>query len=105
MYGSRIYKSCTDQFKTNPVLATCTTHSTMNMARADAGVPLGVYVLDSVERYYNLDTITHDDVYMKNCIDMKGDWTAAEKNSPEYREAARARARREIEKAQKALGQ
>jgi hypothetical protein len=92
---SRIGKPCTEQFRTARALAACTAHW-----EGDSGSSLTV---DMTSRYYNLDTITGSDTYMKGCIDMQGDWQAAEKDSDEYREALRARARREVEKATRQL--
>ena len=85
--SSKIGKPCAEQFRTTPVLATC-----VAQLKGDAGGELDVAV-----RYYNLDTITSSDTYMKNCLDMHGDWQAADKDSDEYREAVHARARREAE--------
>jgi uncharacterized protein DUF4339 len=100
---SRLGKRCGDQFRTNPALASCTMHSEQ-VTKADSGIGAGLrIVIDLVGRYYNLDTITKSDTYMKNCLDLNGDWQAADKDSDEYREAVRARARREVEKAQRAL--
>jgi len=94
---SKIAKLCSEQFRTTPVLATCAAHQ---QVKEDSGSGAD---LDIVSRYYNLDTLTSSDTYMKNCIDMQGDWQAAEKDSDEYREALRARARREVEKATRQL--
>ena len=41
---------------------------------------------------------------MKGCIDGKGDWQAVSKDSDEYREAVRARARREVDSLREQLG-
>jgi hypothetical protein len=101
---SRIYKPCADQFHTTPALAGCTTHISVPL-KTDAGVVWATAEINSEERFYNLDTLTSGNEYMKNCLDMKGDWTGVDKDSPEYREAVRARARREMEKLQKTLGQ
>jgi len=101
---SRIYKPCADQFQTTPALAECKTHISVPL-KTDAGVVWGTSEIDSQEQYYNLDTLTNGNEYMKDCLDMKGDWTGVDKDSPEYREAVRARARREMEKLQKSLGQ
>ena len=102
---SKIAKPCSEQFRTVPVLATCTGHQEM---KGDAG---GGSV-DMEGRYYDLDTLTSSDTYMKNCLDLQGDWEATDKDSDEYREAVRVRARREIntarqqlEKLQGAVGQ
>jgi hypothetical protein len=72
----------------------------------DAGVEPGVYEWRLAIRYYNLDTLASSDTYMKRCIDMKGgDWQAVGKDSDEYREAVRARARREVENLRKTIGE
>jgi hypothetical protein len=100
-----IYKPCAEQFRTNAVLATCKKHSTEHVTHADSGVPIGtMYEVQMVSRYYNLDTLTSSDEYMKDCLDIKGDWQGIDKDSAAYREATRARARREMEKGLKALG-
>jgi hypothetical protein len=97
---SRIYKLCSEQFKDMPILATCVSHLSLQRDGGSRTVEI-----ESVERYYNIDTLTSSNGYMKNCLDMRGDWSAADRDSPEYRAAVRARARRDIEKAQKLLGQ
>jgi hypothetical protein len=71
----------------------------------DGGDVSGKGAIDYEARYYNLDSLTNGNAYMKFCLDMKGDWQGVDKDSPEYREAVRARARREMEKLQKTLGQ
>jgi hypothetical protein len=103
---SIIGKTCAEQFQSARVLAACTVHND-GMDAGTAGRSV-----DIVSRYYNLDTITRSDAYMKSCFDDHGDWQAVDKNSDEYREAVRTRARREMEgvvekaeKMQKALGQ
>lgn len=52
--------------------------------------------------YYDLDSLSND-VYMRECIDRKGDWQAVDKTSDEHREAIRARACREIEQMTKTV--
>jgi hypothetical protein len=94
--ASRIYKGCTEQFRTNPVLATCTVSTEV---KGDSGAA----EIMITERFYDLDTITTSDSYMKQCIEVKGDWQAVDHDSQEYREAVRARSRREVEKAQRIL--
>jgi hypothetical protein len=103
---SRIYKACNEQFRTTPALATCGTHISLPL-KNDGGAAWGTVEIDSEERYYNLDSLTNSNEYMKDCLDMKGDWQGVDKDSPEYREAvrSRSRARREVEKLQKSLGQ
>jgi hypothetical protein len=103
---SLLSKLCTEQFGTNSVLATCTAHQQI-VGDSGKGVEFVIFV-----HYYNLDTLTKSDTYMKNCLDMQGDWQAVDKDSDEYREAVRARGRREMEgivknaqKMQESLGQ
>ena len=103
---SKIGRPCSEQFRTAHVLATCVVHQDV---KGDSGTALS---LDVAARYYNLDTLTSNDRYMKDCIDMQGDWQAVEKDSDEYREALHARTRRQMEglvdkaeKMQKDLGQ
>jgi hypothetical protein len=96
---SKIGKPCAEQFRTNRALATCTAHQVI---KGDSGKGVDLDIRGS---YYNLDTLTSDDTYMKNCFEMQGDWQAVDKDSDEYREAVRARARHEVEKLQKTLGQ
>jgi hypothetical protein len=102
---SRIYKACDEQFRMTPALAMCNAHVSVPLKKIAPDLDGGTAEVNSDERYYNLDALTHDNVYMKNCLDMKGDWTGVDKDSTEYREAVRARARREMEKLQKRLGQ
>jgi hypothetical protein len=73
--------------------------------KGDGGAVWGTGKIDYEARYYNLDSLTNGNAYMKFCLDMKGDWQGVDKDSAEYREAMRARARREFEKLQKSLGQ
>ena len=94
---SKIAHPCAEQFRVNHPLATCVAHQE---GKLDSGVGLAA---DIVGRYYNLDTIRTSDTYMKNCIDMNGDWQAVDKDSDEYREAVRDKASREVEKAQREL--
>lgn len=103
--ASRIYKACADQFRTSPVLATCANVHHSEPLKNDAGVTRGTIELDIESRYYDLDNLTNGNEYMKDCLDLKGDWQGLDKNSDEYREAVRARARRNVEKGLKALGQ
>ncbi len=88
---SRIYKPCADQFQTTRALAACKTHISVPL-KTDSGVVWGTSEIDSEEQYYNLDTLTSGNEYMKDCLDMKGDWTAQrrQRTPPEYREAVRA---------------
>jgi hypothetical protein len=79
-------------------------HVSEHLKKGDSGVSLGTYEIEITSRYYDLDQISRNDSYMKDCFDVKGDWQAADHDSNEYREAVRARARREVEKAQGALG-
>jgi cell division protein FtsB len=95
---SKIGRPCAEQFRVNQALATCVVH---HVGKLDSGIGLAVGI---VGRYYDLDTLTSNDTYMKNCIDMNGDWQAVDKDSDEYREAVRERARREVEGLRKSLG-
>lgn len=101
---SRIYRPCTEQFQDSAPLATCVSHQSWPLTKPDAGNPLTLEI-DTQERYYDLDSLTNSNEYMKDCLDMKGDWHAVDKNSEAYRDAVRARARRELGKATKLLGQ
>ncbi|MGH7295223.1 MAG: hypothetical protein ACRELB_09830, partial [Polyangiaceae bacterium] len=101
---SRIYKACAAQFPTGAALAMCTSHQSFPLTKGDAGNTRTLEI-DTQERYYDLDNLTNGNGFMKSCLDMKGDWQGVDKDSDAYREAARARARREMEKLQKSLGQ
>jgi hypothetical protein len=101
---SLLSKSCKEQFHTKPELARCITISTGHGVVQDSGLDLTTYEAQSVARYYDLDVLTKNDAEMKGCIDMQGDWQAVDKDSDEYREAVRARARREVEHLQEQLG-
>lgn len=89
--ASRIDKPCKDAFPTSPVLATCIAHISSQLTKADSGVALGTYEIQMASRYYDPDTLTSDDSYMKGCAEMKGDWQAVDKNSEVYKAAVRAR--------------
>jgi hypothetical protein len=73
---SRIYKACGEQFQTTPALATCASHLSLPLAKTDAG-SVRTLEIDSQERYYDLDSLTNSNEYMKDCLDMKGDWQAS----------------------------
>ena len=102
--GTRIYKTCTDQFREKPVLAKCAVRFTTSVT-GDHDADLGTYEVAIMRGFHNLDTLTNDDANMRQCIAAKGNWTGVDKDSTEYREAVRARARRNIEKLQRTLGQ
>jgi hypothetical protein len=96
--GSPLQRPCAQQFRTNPVLATC---NTQNRDPWKNGLVADVEV---IARYYDLDVLTKSDSYMKDCLTGKGDWQAVARDSNEYREAEMARARHDLEKLQKRLG-
>jgi hypothetical protein len=89
--AARIEKPCKDAFPTSPVLATCIAHISSQLTKADSAVALGTYEIQMASRYYDPDTLTSDDAYMKGCAEMKGEWRAVDKNSEEYKAAVRAR--------------
>jgi hypothetical protein len=103
---SRLNKPCAAQFRNNPVLATCAVRTPIPIPpKVDGGTPAGAVDLQITSGYYSLDMIEKSDTYMKNCIDMKGDWQTVDHDSEAWRDAHMARARREVEKLQKTLGQ
>ncbi len=99
-----LQKPCKQQFQNRPVLATCVLPAAQYPDR-DADVPRGAHVrpvdrgitLAVVRHYFNLSTLASNDRYMRVCMDGGGDWQAVDKDSDGYREAVRARARREVE--------
>jgi hypothetical protein len=101
--GTRIYKTCADQFRGKPVLATCAVNFTTSVT-GDYDADLGTFELALTRSFYSLDSLTNNDANMRQCIAAKGDWQAVDKDSDEYREAVRARARREVERLQRTLG-
>jgi hypothetical protein len=83
----RIKKPCQDQFKDRLVLAMCTVQG---VAKPDAGVGGSMVIY-----YYDFDTVDANDVEMKGCLTMSGDWQAISRDSDEYR---RARVRRDAQR-------
>jgi hypothetical protein len=104
---SRIRRSCDAQFRENTFLASCAIHIDSSQRpswKVDSGLGQVTITVYADSRYYNLDTLTKDDGYMQDCLSMKGDWQAIDKNSDAYRDAERARVRRDLSKGLKALG-
>lgn len=77
---SRLATSCSQQFPTNAVLATCTVHISTHVTKDDSGVELGTYEIDQVRQYYNPNAIKGRDARTTDCPDMKGDWKAIDRN-------------------------
>jgi hypothetical protein len=92
---SRLAKTCSDQFRTTPVVASCSAHKQM---KSDGGKPADV---DIISRYYDVGTLTKSDGYMKDCIDIQGDWQGLDKTSDEYKAAVHAKTMRQVEKLEK----
>lgn len=93
--GSVLKKSCREQLADRVPLASCTVRS---LTEGDAG---GEYArLEAVSTYYSIVTLDASDEYMKNCIELKGDWSALPKDSHEFR---RARAEQTLKKANEML--
>ncbi len=91
----RVYKPCDQQFHGRDVLASCTVHSTQPVPHAegtDGGG--GTFDLDIVDRYYELATLEANDVEMKHCLGVKGDWQGLDKTSDAYKSAVQARGRK-----------
>lgn len=76
---SRLATSCSQQFQTSAVLATCTVHITDHVD-GDSGVELGRYEIDQVRQYFNPNTIKGRDARTTECPDIKGDWQAVDRN-------------------------
>ncbi len=95
----RVYKSCDQQFHGHDVLASCTVHSTQPVPHAEGteaagGADGGTFDLDIVDRYYELATLEANDVEMKHCLGVKGDWQGLDKTSDAYKNAVQARGRK-----------
>ncbi len=89
----RVYKPCDQQFHGNDVLASCTVHSTLPVPHAE-GADGGTFDLDIVDRYYELATLEANDVEMKHCLSVKGDWQGLDRTSDAYKNAVQARGRK-----------
>lgn len=81
-------KSCAEQFVDRTSLASCLVVETLP---ADAGMPGIKSVM--MASYYSVRTL-NDDVYMRDCLKMGGEWEAAKKDDPAAaRERLRQRAK------------
>jgi hypothetical protein len=89
----RVYKPCEEQFHSSDLLASCKVHSTQPVPR-EPGVDGGTFDLDIVARYYDLATLEANDVEMKQCLSVKGDWQGLDKTSEAYKNAVQARGRK-----------
>jgi hypothetical protein len=92
---------CKQQFPDRPALATYVL-SAVHFPSRDADVPRGAHVrpldfgvtLAVVKQYFNLSTLADDDHDMRDCLNGGGAWRPVDKDSDEYQQAVRARARR-----------
>lgn len=78
--GQRLSKPCAEQFSDRAVLATCAVG-----VRKEGRAALTISA-------YNLRTLESDDVYMRQCLAMAGDW----RPSPQAVERARNRDARRL---------
>ena len=67
---TEIRKTCAEQFLGRSALATCTVNDQI------PGKP--DWDRSVVARYYNVKTASDSDIYMKQCIEMGGDWKVSE---------------------------
>lgn len=89
-----IRKPCREALADRDELATCTA---TQKGTDDAGVALR---LELRSGYYNLKVLEASDTYMKNCLELGGDWKALPSDSPIVK---RARAKDVLKKANKAI--
>jgi hypothetical protein len=93
--ASRLDKPCAEKFPKDPVLATCNASTEI---KGDQGVVKRAFM----GRYYSLEMLQNSDVYMKDCLDMNGEWQVVSHESQEWRVAHVAWARREVERLKRA---
>jgi hypothetical protein len=88
----KVAKPCEESFRDRKELARCespTEHS------EDAGI---TERLRLTTRYYDFGAALADDSEMQTCLQMKGQWTAIQRGTPEWRAASRAHALRDLQK-------
>ncbi len=85
----RISKPCAEQFSDRTALASCSATQNVTSQRGDA------VTVQILSRYYDFSNLDEDDLYMKQCLELHGDWQAVSRESNEYRRARlRANARK-----------
>ena len=83
---TRLNKSCGDQFSDRTALAVCVI-SNAHDPDADGGSANTNVRVEMTDAYFDYQAVVEDDAYMKQCLDMGGDWKALSRDSDEFRRA------------------
>lgn len=88
---TKIGKPCAEAFPDRTVFATCT----LTKREDDGGTSVSMVI---VSHRFDFAAVADTDRYMKECLDMRGEWNAIRRDSPDWHAAKAEQARKRLER-------